>query len=148
MMTANEIKNYILVAVASGGSVLAHLLGGWDTGVQVLITLMAIDYVCGLLVAGYFKKSGKSENGALDSRAGYAGLMKKMGILLAVLLSAALDRYLAIDFARNAVILFYILNEALSVIENLAIMGVPFPDRIKNALEQMKTDDATDNQLQ
>ena len=145
-MSYNEIKNSVFFLFSLCGTGLVYLLGGWDTAVQTLIIIMAIDYTTGLLVAGVFKRSGKSEGGALDSKAGFAGLMKKVAIILAVLMGAALDRNVGdTSLVRNAIIIFFSANEGLSVVENFALMGIPFPDTVKNALEQMKNKDKKEN---
>ena len=105
---------------------------------KVLIGFMAADYITGILVAAVWHKSNKSENGALESNACWKGLLKKMVILLIVWLGAMLDRVTGSDFVRTAVCLFYIGNEGLSILENSVIMGVPWPQTIKNVLEVMK----------
>ena len=64
------------------GAAIAALLGGWDMALKTLCIFMAIDYVSGLIVAGVFKASTKSESGALESRAGLKGLLRKMAMLL------------------------------------------------------------------
>lgn len=140
MNTTNalQIKNAVLGALALVGSTLVHALGGWDVTLKVLIGFMAADYITGILVAAVWHKSNKSENGALESNACWKGLLKKMVILLIVWLGAMLDRVAGSDFVRTAVCLFYIGNEGLSILENSVIMGVPWPQTIKNVLEVMK----------
>ncbi len=139
-MKAQEVKVAVLSALSICGSGLAYLLGGWDTAVQSLIIIMAIDYVTGVMIAAFWNSSNKTETGGLDSKAGFKGLAKKVTILLAVLLGVTLDRAIGTDaFARTAIILFFTANEGLSVVENLAIMGVPFPEKVKRTLEQLNT---------
>ena len=141
-MTFNGMKNSALVIFGLCGSWIAWFLGGWDSAMQTLLIIMTADYLSGLAVAGIFQKSGKSEGGALDSRAGFAGLMKKVAILLAVFVGAALDRSLGgTELVRDTIILFFTANEGLSIIENLGLMGVPFPPKLKAALEQLKSKD-------
>jgi len=135
---AAAIKNAALAALASAGSLLAGALGGWDAVLETLLACMAVDYVTGMVVAGVFKKSGKSEGGALDSRAGFRGLCRKGAVLLCVLVAARLDTLLGGGYARTAVALFFIGNEGLSVLENLGLMGVPYPAFLKNALEALE----------
>ena len=105
---------------------------------QVLIGLMAADYVTGLIVAWVFKRSGKSETGALESRAGFKGIVRKCTILMLVWVATMLDRLTGAAYIRTAVCLFFIGNEGLSILENTALMGVPYPAFIKNALEAMR----------
>lgn len=138
MEHAVMVKNGVLTVVAAAGSFAANLLGGWDAALQVLIALMAADYITGLLVAGVWKKSTKSESGALDSRAGFQGICKKCMILLLVWVAVMLDRALGAAYVRMAVILFFIGNEGLSLLENLGMMGVPFPGFLQRALEALR----------
>ena len=133
-----HIKNAVLAALAALGTFVANALGGWDAALQVLIGLMAADYVTGLIVAGVFKRSGKSETGALESRAGFKGIVRKCTILMLVWVATMLDRLTGAAYIRTAVCLFFIGNEGLSILENTALMGVPYPAFIKNALEAMR----------
>ncbi len=138
MENVMTVKNAALAALASAGSLVAAALGGWDAGLQTLLAFMAADYVTGLLVAGVFKRSGKSSGGALDSRAGFKGLCKKAAVLLCVLVAARLDAFMGGEYARTAVILFFMGNEGLSILENLGLMGVPYPAFLKNALSALR----------
>ena len=120
------------------GSVIANLLGGWDTALQTILIFMAIDYVTGLVVAGVFKKSTKTDTGALESKAGWKGLCRKGMTLLIILVAAQLDKVTGTEVIRNAVIIGYIANEALSIIENAGLMGLPVPKFITNAIDILK----------
>lgn len=132
-------KDVILGSLAVIGSIIAKLLGGWDTALQTLIVFMAIDYLTGLLVAGVFQRSNKSATGALESRAGFKGLIRKGLILLVVWLGVQLDLILGLQaFCRTAIILFFCGNEGLSIVENMGIMGLPLPDFIKTKFELLK----------
>ena len=133
-----ENKNLILVLAATIGSCLAEALGGWDASLQLLLAMMAADYVTGLLVAAVWKKSGKSKTGRLDSRAGFVGLCRKGVALVVVWVAVALDRALGGRYVRTAVCLFFAGNEGLSLMENLGLMGVPYPKFLKNALEALR----------
>ena len=72
-----RVKEAALAVTALAGSAVASALGGWDAALQTLVVCMAVDYLSGLVVAGVFKRSDKSGDGALDSRAGFRGLCKK-----------------------------------------------------------------------
>ena len=129
------IKEVLCTTIGIIGSFIAGLLGGWDTALITLITFMAIDYISGLVVAGIFKKSPKSTNGALESRAGFKGLCRKCMIILFVLIAYRLDIMIGTDYIRNAVIIAFITNEVISIIENAGLMGVPVPDAIKKGID-------------
>lgn len=131
-------KNMILAAVAAAGSVVAHALGGWDGALALLLAMMAADLLTGWLVAAVWKKSNKSATGALDSRAGWKGLCRKGVVLILVWVGVMLDKALGIGYVRTAVCLFFAGNEGLSLLENLGLMGVPFPKFLKNALEALR----------
>lgn len=133
-----ELKALLLTVIGVVGGFITTLFGGWDMALQTLITFMAVDYTSGLAVAGIFKKSPKSENGALESKAGFKGLFRKGMALLIVLVAAQLDKVVGTDFIRNAVIIAYIANEAVSITENAGLMGVPIPKPILKAIDILK----------
>ena len=137
-MNAIQIKNGVLAALATVGTFVAHALGGWDAAMQVLVALMALDYLTGILVAAVWQRSNKSSTGALDSKAGFKGLCKKGMILLLVWLGVLLDNAFGTTYVRMAVILVFIGNEGISFLENLGLMGVPFPEFLKKALEALR----------
>mgnify|MGYP002625915499 CR=1 FL=1 len=132
------MKYLTLACIGTVGASIAGLFGGWDHAVITLVIFMLIDYISGLVVAGIFHKSPKSENGALESKAGLKGLFRKGGILLVVLIAARLDIMIGTNFVRDAVVIAFVVNETLSIIENLGLMGVPIPKVILNAIEILK----------
>lgn len=137
-MDYNAVKNGVLAAMAAVGSWVANSLGGWDASLQVLIALMVTDYITGVLVAAVWHKSSKSSSGTLNSVAGFKGILKKCAILLLVWIGVLLDQALGSSYARTAVVLFFIGNEGISLLENLGLMGVPFPAFLKRALEALR----------
>lgn len=128
-------KETICTAVGVAGSTIAAAFGGWDEALVTLIIFMVIDYLSGLAVAGIFHKSNKSENGALESRAGWKGLCRKCVTLLFVLIAYRLDLAIGVDYIRNAVIIGFMANELISIVENAGLMGIPLPGVIQNAIE-------------
>lgn len=133
-----HLKLYIMTALGVIGGGCAYILGGWDTPLKTLLLFMAIDYVTGLVIAGVFKKSNKTEHGALESKAGWLGLFRKGMTLFIVLIAHHLDNMIGSDFIRTGVIIAYIVNEAISITENAGIMGVPIPDVIKKGIEALQ----------
>lgn len=131
-------KNTLFALLSLAGAAVVELLGGWDGQLQTLLWCMLLDYGTGILLAGVFKRSAKSADGALDSRAGFKGLCKKGGELAAVLLAARLDETIGGEFSRTAVLLFFTANEGLSILENLGLMGVPYPAFLREALEVLR----------
>ena len=134
----SRVKEICLAAAAAVGSGVVNALGGWDAGLQTLLFCMMLDYGTGMVVAGVFKRSDKSRDGALDSRAGFKGLCKKGAELVLVLIAVRLDGLLGGSYARTAVILFLVGNEGLSVLENLGLMGVPYPRFLRDALAVLR----------
>lgn len=117
------------------GSGIAAAFGGWDQALVTLVIFMAIDYVSGLIVAGVFHNSKKTKTGALESRAGWKGLCRKGVTLLFVLVAYRLDLALGLNYIRDAVIIGFIANELISIVENAGLMGIPLPTVIQNAIE-------------
>lgn len=129
----NVWKTIVKVVLTVGGAV-GGALGGWDPLLSVLIGMMAADYISGVIVAA-MGKSQKTEYGGLSSKVGWIGLAKKGMMLLVVLIGTLLDGALGVDaMCRDAVCWFYVANEGLSLVENLNLMGVPFPNKIKEIL--------------
>ena len=138
-MSWAEMKVGILAAAAAAGSILTGWLGGWDIALQTLLALMAVDCVSGVVVAAVFKRSDKSKGGRLDSGAGFRGLCKKCAELVLVLLAVRLDALTGgTQYVRMAVLIFFIGNEGLSILENLGLMGVNYPACLKNAMEVLR----------
>ena len=129
------MKQGILTIIGAVGAYIANLLGGWDAGLTTLVIFMAIDYSTGLIVAGIFHKSKKTENGALSSKAGLQGIAKKIMMLLMVLVAVRIDIMIGTDYVRDAVIIALCGNELISIIENAGLMGVPIPKKLKDAIE-------------
>lgn len=134
----NEIKTIILGVLGLIGSFISNIFGGWDSAMITLVIFMSIDYAAGLIVAGVFKKSGKSQNGALESKAGWKGLCKKGMTLVIILMAHRLDLALGTNFIKDAAIIGYIINETLSIIENAGLMGVPIPPVMSEAIDMLK----------
>lgn len=132
------MKNTICAAVGMVGGSLAALLGGWDSALATLLIFMGVDYLTGLIVAGVFHASSKTENGALESRAGWKGLCRKGVTLLIVLVAVRLDMVMGSTFIRDAAIIAFVANETISIIENAGLMGVPIPSVITRAIEVLK----------
>ena len=132
------MKEMLITIIGAIGSAVAYLFGGWDNAMISLIAFMAIDYVTGIIVAGVFKKSSKTKNGGLESKAGFKGLCRKGAIILFVLVGHLLDVVLGANYIRNAIIIAFMANELISITENAGLMGVPIPSVITKAIEILK----------
>ena len=120
------------------GSGLCWAFGGWDAAMAALLVCMAVDYISGSIVALVFHKSTKTDTGAYNSAYGLKGLCKKGLMLLFVLVAVQIDLILNIDYARDAVCIGFCANEVLSIVENLGLAGIPMPQAITKALEQLQ----------
>lgn len=118
------------------GGIIATFFGGWSDGLTTLVIFMIIDYISGFVVAGVFKKSRKTESGALESRAGWKGLCRKCMTLVLVLVAYRLDLLRGEGtLIRDAVTIGFTINEGLSILENAVLMGLKVPDPLRKALE-------------
>lgn len=126
-----DIKFDICGLFAGLGTVFVYMFGGIDVAMQCLLIAIAIDYVSGLIKA-YVTKT-------LDSKIGFKGILKKIGVLCIVCLAVLLDRITGESGAiRTLVIYYFVANEGLSILENLSIAGLPIPQSIKKALQALK----------
>ena len=137
-MNISVLKISIFGLLGVVGSYISQFFGGWSMDLQTLLLFMVVDYVSGLILAGVFKKSEKTKSGALSSNVGFKGLCKKIGILFCVLIAYRLDISIGTDYIRTAVIIAFIVNEAVSIIENVGLMGVPIPPVILKAIDVLK----------
>lgn len=129
----------MIKGVCTAAGAVAGLLGGWSMMLTLLAAAMTLDYASGLMVA-WSGKSPKSETGGVSSRAGFLGLARKAFIMLIVLLATLLDRAVGNQTMvfQMATAAYYFANEGVSILENAALLGVPFPSRIMDALEELK----------
>lgn len=132
------MKNSLCAGLGLAGSYVASLYGGWNAALTTLLIFMGIDYFSGLIVAGVFHSSPKSKSGALESRAGLKGLLRKGMCLLVVLVAARLDLMIGGQFIRDGVVIAFVTNEALSIIENMGLMGVEMPEPLTRAIDVLK----------
>lgn len=118
---------------------IAGLFGEWTTMLTILVVVMAIDYISGWIVA-WCGRSPKTEGGGLSSKVGFVGIAKKGFIMLLVLLATLLDRAIGNETMvfQSSLVFYYIANEGLSILENAALMGVKFPEKLRKALEALR----------
>lgn len=127
---------------AVGGAIVSFFVN-MPPLVWILIAVMSMDFITGLICAA-MGKSKKTENGYIASHAAFEGLMKKVLIILVVLLAAALDLAVSkgagiqFEAVMGATCLWFIASEGLSILENVASMGVPVPKILLKLLEIMK----------
>ena len=121
------------------GGAICWAFGGWDAALTALVICMSVDYISGSLVALVFHNSRKSETGSYNSAYGLKGLCKKCLMLLFVVVAVQADNLLGSDYVRDAVCIGFCANEILSIVENLGLAGVPMPQAVVKALEQLQS---------
>ena len=117
------------------GSGAAYLLGGFDSTLTSLLLFMAADYITGIIVAGVFHKSNKTDSGSLKSVAGFKGLAKKCTILLFVMLAHRLDMETGENMFRDGVCFAFMANELISIVENAGLMGIKLPAIVERGID-------------
>lgn len=123
--------NKIRFGILSSGALLTWLFGRWEIGIQILITVIVLDYFTGIAYAIVTKK--------LSSQIGFKGFCKKCFILVVLILAVQLDKLLGLkDIWRTLVIYYYVSVEALSIFENMVNLGLPVPSSITDAFIQIK----------
>lgn len=125
------MKELVCSVLSMAATGILYLLGGWDVALACLIVAIILDYLSGVIKAYVTKE--------LSSKIGFKGLIKKVGVLVIVMLSVIVDQITGSTGAiRTLVIYYFVANEGLSILENLAQAGVPVPNSIKNALKVLK----------
>lgn len=139
-MNWSNLKILTLTTLGTALSFMINiLLGGWTDDLATLFIFMGIDYAMGLMIAAIWKKSGKSESGALNSISAWKGLCRKGCSLLVIMVAYRLDVTLKVNYIKTAVVIAFIVNEGISIVENYGIMGGPMPNVLKRALEMLQT---------
>jgi toxin secretion/phage lysis holin len=114
------------------GGLIGAFLGGFDGVLIALLVFIGIDIATGILRAIYQKQ--------LNSKVSWKGMCKKVTIILLVGMGWIIDLYVVKSggIVRTAIIFFYIANEGISILENVAQMGMPIPKKVKDVLEQIR----------
>lgn len=125
------MKEAIPFSIATVAEFLIFIFGGFDVALNVLLICIVLDYISGMTKAFI--------TGTADSRVGFKGIVKKVSILLIVALSVLIDQLThAEGLLRTLVIYYFVANEGLSIIENLGQAGVPIPDALRQAINQLR----------
>lgn len=132
------MKHIISVIGGLIGGIVAALFGGWPWVLTALVILMGLDYVSGLVVAGVFHNSPKSQNGGLESHAGLKGLIRKIFVLVLVAVAHLIDSLLGTPFFRDAAAIAFCVNEVISILENAGLMGIKIPKVFQKAIDVLR----------
>lgn len=134
----NALKVWLVTTFGLFGSVVASWFGGWTEDLTTLLIFMGIDIITGLMIAAIWKRSGKSQTGALNSVSMWKGLCRKGFSLLIILVAHRLDVTIGVNYIKTAVVIAFIVNEAISITENAGIIGIPMPPIITKAIDVLK----------
>lgn len=134
------MKQIFCTVSGAVGAFIATAFGGWTTGITTLMIFMCLDYITGLIVAGVFQNSSKTENGGLASKAGLKGICKKFCMLLIVVAAYRIDIMLNTEYIRDMTVIAFCVNELISLVENAGLMGLPIPAIITKAIDLLKKD--------
>ena len=134
----NHTKTIFNSLCATAGTLFTWLFGEWDVLFQVLATMMVLDYFTGVIVAFI--------NNTVDSKVGFKGILKKVLMLIVLIVGVLLDRLLKTEWLfRTAICYFLTGNEGLSILENIGRTGINIPNKLKNALIQLKNEEDINN---
>ena len=136
----------IYMAIGAIGSVISGFFGGWNQACQTLVIFMGIDYISGIAVAGIFKRSSKTESGALSSKYCWEGLAKKIMTLIFVGIGYQVDLLIGTTYIKDCICISFIANELISIIENAGLMGIPIPKVLSNAVDVLKEKEINKNE--
>ena len=128
-------------AFAFLGATISYLVGGFNEPFITLLIFMITDYITGVALSVFFKKSPKTETGAYSSRYGIIGIIKKVMLLFLVMIATRLDITIHADYFRDTTIFAICANELVSIIENIGLCGVPVPDIIKSAIDILRKEE-------
>lgn len=128
-----KLFNWISVAFGIVGGFLSYWLGGWDVLLKTIVFLAVVDYITGLIKGIYLKQ--------LSSEIGFKGLLKKIVMFIIIAVAYVIQELIGGKIPlREVVIMFYIANESLSLLENAAVF-VPIPEKLKDVLLQLRDKD-------
>ncbi len=131
------MKETICTVIGMVGGFIAAIVGGWDSALITLVIFMGVYFVTGFVTAA-MGKSKHSTSGKLNSKAGWVGLAKKFCVLLMIVVAVRIDILLSTTYIRDAVCIGFCVNELLSIVENTSLMGIPYPDAIKKAIDVLQ----------
>ena len=133
-----KLKSIVSIVTGTIGTLLINLIGKPTDDLLILIILMIIDLIVGFLVSAIWQKSSKTDSGKLSSSVMFKGIVKKFFTLVIVVIAYQLDILLAMNVIRHIVIIAFIVEEILSITENIAITGIKIPTIITKALDVLE----------
>ncbi len=132
----------IRAILAALGAAISVYCGQMAVPVIVLLLVMVGDYITGM-VSAYIQKT-------LSSRRGVVGIIKKLSYLMVVCVGVGVDwvireaaHQIGIDYQGTFMVgllvtIWLVINELISILENLSEIGVPLPGFLKKLIEKLK----------
>lgn len=133
-----KLKNIVSIITGAIGSLLINLIGKPTDDLLILIVLMIIDLIVGFLISAIWQKSSKTDSGKLSSSVMFKGIVKKFFTLVIVVIAFQFDKLLVMNVIRHIVIISFIVEEILSITENIAITGIKIPRIVTKALDVLE----------
>lgn len=135
----DAVLNYIKVIFALIGGVSGWLLGGFDSIIYALIAFVVIDYITGVMLAIQEKN--------ISSEIGFKGISKKIMIFALVTVANIIDQQVlgSGSSLRTMLIMFYLANEGISILENASKIGLPIPNKLKNTLQEINDNESEES---
>lgn len=136
MKKVDKLFNWFSMLFGLVGGILTYWLGGWDVLLKTIVFLAVVDYITGVIKGIYTKQ--------LSSETGFKGLLKKIVMFIVIAVSFEIQELIGNTIPlREIVIMFYVCNESLSLLENAAVF-IPIPDKLKDILIQLKDNNSED----
>lgn len=126
-----KVNNVIKGSAGVCGGVVSYLWGGWDMFLSTLVTMMALDYILGIM-CGY-------TSAKLSSQVAFKGITKKVAMFAVVAVAYRIDVVTGAEgVIRGAILFSYIATEGISILENAAMLDAPIPEGLKEKLIQLQ----------
>ena len=133
-----KVKQVISLVIGTLTTGLLKVIGEPTQDLKILLLLMVIDLIVGFTVSAVWHKSSKTKSGKVSSKVMFKGIVKKILTLVLVVVAYQIDILLGYDVIRHVVIIAFIVQEIISIIENIAITGIKAPDIITKALDVLE----------
>lgn len=133
-----KIKQVISLVIGALTTGLIKVIGEPTQDLKILLLLMVIDLIVGFTVSAVWHKSSKTKSGKVSSKVMFKGIVKKILTLVLVVVAYQIDILLSYDVIRHVAIISFIVQEIISIIENIAITGIKSPDIITKALDVLE----------
>lgn len=134
-MKVKQVISLVIGALTTG---LLKVIGEPTQDLKILLLLMVIDLIVGFTVSAVWHKSSKTKSGKVSSKVMFKGIVKKILTLVLVVVAYQIDILLGYNVIRHVTIIAFIVQEIISIIENIAITGIKTPDIITKALDVLE----------